>query len=67
MVGEIIYSDNFISQLDELAKVLYLQKYFSFIEDVDFYIDKIYYFVNSNISLCQTMHQRNSKDLVKNI
>ncbi|MGS0748357.1 hypothetical protein [Halpernia sp. GG3] len=48
MVGEIIYTDNFISQLDELAKVLYFQKYFSFIEDIDFYIDKIYHFVNSN-------------------
>lgn len=49
MVGEIIYSHNFISQLDDLAKILYFKKYFSFIEDVDSYIEKIYDFIDSNI------------------
>ncbi|SFI06145.1 hypothetical protein [Halpernia frigidisoli] len=49
MVGKIIYSDNFISQLDELSKILYTKKYFSFIEDVDFYIDKIYDYLDFNI------------------
>ena len=49
MVGEIIYSPQFLSELDLLAKVLYQQKYFSFIEDVDAYIDKIYDFIESNI------------------
>ncbi len=42
MVGKIIYSDAFISQLDELSRILFIKKYFSFIENVDFYIDKIY-------------------------
>ena len=49
MVGEIIYSPQFLSELDLLAKVLYQQKYFSFIEDVDANIDKIYDFIESNI------------------
>ena len=49
MVGEIIYSPLFIDELDELAKVLYQQKYFSFVEDVDVYIDKIYDFVENNV------------------
>ncbi|SFC16543.1 hypothetical protein [Kaistella jeonii] len=49
MVGEIIYSPFFISELDDLAKVLYQQKYFSFVEDVDVYIDKIYEFIKGNI------------------
>lgn len=49
MVGEIIYSALFISQLDELAKVLYGEKYFSYIEDVDHYIEKIYDFIDENI------------------
>ena len=49
MVGEIIYSPQFLSELDLLAKVLYQQKYFSFIEDVDAYIDKIYDFIECNI------------------
>lgn len=49
MVGEIIYSTLFVSELDDLAKVLYQRKYFSFVEDVDFYIDKIYNFIEGNI------------------
>lgn len=49
MVGKIVYSSLFISQLDDLAKVLYSQKYFGFIEDVDHYIDKIYDFITNNI------------------
>ena len=50
MVGKIIYSPLFISELDDLAKVLYQQKYFSFVEDVDVYIDKIYDFIEGNIA-----------------
>lgn len=49
MVGEIIYSTLFVSELDDLAKVLYQRKYFSFVEDVDVYIDKIYDFVENNV------------------
>ncbi len=49
MVGEIIYSTLFVSELDDLGKVLYQQIYFSFVEDVDHYIDKIYDFVEHNI------------------
>ena len=49
MVGKIIYSPLFLSQLDDLAKVLYQKEYFGFIEDVDYYIDKIYDFIESNI------------------
>ena len=49
MVGEIIYSPLFIEELDELAMVLYQKKYFSFVEDVDVYIDKIYDFVDCTI------------------
>ena len=49
MVGEIIYSPLFIEELDELAMVLYQKKYFSFLEDVDVYIDKIYDFVDCTI------------------
>ena len=49
MVGKIIYSPLFIDELDDLSKVLYENKYFSFVEDVDIYIDKIYDFIESNI------------------
>ena len=49
MVGKIIYSTLFISELDDLAKVLYQRKYFSFVEDVDVYIGKIYDFIEGNI------------------
>ncbi|WP_027376408.1 hypothetical protein [Kaistella palustris] len=49
MVGEINYSPLFVDELDGLAQVLYQQKYFSFVEDVDVYIDKIYDFIEGNI------------------
>ena len=49
MVGKIIYTPLFVSELDDLAKVLYQRKYFSFVEDVDVYIDKIYDFVENNV------------------
>ncbi len=49
MVGEIIYAKPFIAQLDHLAKILYLKKYFSYLKDIDTYIDKIYDFIESNI------------------
>ena len=49
MVGEIIYSTLFVSELDDLAKVLYQRKYFSYLKDVDHYIDKIYDFIERNI------------------
>lgn len=44
-----MYSSLFISELDNLAKVLYQDKYFNFIEDVDAYIDKIYDFIETKI------------------
>lgn len=40
MVGKIIYSSQFVRQLDELAQTFYKVKYFGFIEDVDLYIGK---------------------------
>lgn len=49
MVGEIIFSNIFITQLDDLAIVLYRKNYFSFIEDIDNYIDKVYDFLILNI------------------
>lgn len=49
MVGKVIYSSLFIIQLDDLAQILYKKKYFSFIDDVDEYIDKIYDFVENNV------------------
>lgn len=49
MVGEINYSTTFITQLDHLSKILYIKQYFSYLEDIDNYIDKIYDFVESNI------------------
>lgn len=50
MVGEIIYTPKFISQLDSLGRVLCRKEYFSFIEDVDHYSDKIYDFNPKNIN-----------------
>ncbi len=61
MVGKIIYSPLFLSQLDDLAKVLYQKEYFGFIEDVDHYIDKIYDYIESNI------HYPNSKNFPRKI
>ncbi|QOW09624.1 hypothetical protein Q73A0000_04205 [Kaistella flava (ex Peng et al. 2021)] len=49
MVGQIIYSAYFISQLDHLAKILYIKQYFSYLEDVDNYIDEIYDVIENNI------------------
>lgn len=51
MVGEIkiIYSKNFVDQLDDLTKILYKHNYFGFIEDADSYVDKIYHYVDNNI------------------
>jgi len=51
MVGkiEVVYSENFRNYLDELTQILYRKNYFGFIEDADFYIDKIYDYINNNI------------------
>ena len=49
MVGKIIYSPHFVNELDDLAKILYQNKYFSFVDDVDMYIDKIYYFLERSM------------------
>lgn len=49
MVGQIIYSAYFISQLDHLAKILYIKQYFSYLEDVDNYIDEMYDVIENNI------------------
>jgi organic radical activating enzyme len=70
MVGKIIYSPLFIAELDDLAKVLYRQKYFSFLEDVDIYIDKIYDFIESNIEYpisknSPESHQKFGKNFIK--
>ena len=50
MVGQIVFSLSSISQLDELAEALHQRHYFSFIEDVDAYINKIYNFINATIT-----------------
>lgn len=44
-----MFSPLFVSELDNLAKALYQDKYFSFVEDVDAYIGKIYDFIESKI------------------
>lgn len=44
-----MFSPLFVSELDNLAKALYQDKYFSFVEDVDAYIDKIYDFIETKI------------------
>lgn len=44
-----MFSPLFVSELDNLAKALYQDKYFSFVEDVDGYIDKIYDFIETKI------------------
>ncbi|WP_373708637.1 hypothetical protein [Kaistella sp.] len=44
-----MFSPLFVSELDNLAKTLYQDKYFSFVEDVDGYIDKIYDFIETKI------------------
>lgn len=51
MVGkiEIIYSEEFIVFLDELTKTLYDLGYFGFVEDAEFYVEKIYDFISANI------------------
>jgi hypothetical protein len=51
MVGKIklIYSKEFVYYLDELVRILYKKEYFGFIESADFYVSKIYDFVDENI------------------
>ena len=51
MVGEIkiIYSKDFVDDLDDITKILYKYDYFGFIEDADFYVDKIYHYLEKNI------------------
>jgi hypothetical protein len=46
---KIIYTRQFIEYLDNLARVLYSKEYFGFIESAEFYIDRIYDFVDENI------------------
>jgi hypothetical protein len=46
----IVYSKNFIEYLDDLVKILYFKEYFGFIESADMYTDKIYDFIEINIS-----------------
>ncbi|MFC6268570.1 hypothetical protein [Frigoriflavimonas asaccharolytica] len=49
MVGKITFTSRFIQQLDYLQQALYQEKYFSSIENVDVYIDKIYDYIEENI------------------
>jgi hypothetical protein len=51
MVGKIIliYSKEFVIYLDDLVRILYKKEYFGFIESADFYVSKIYDFVEENI------------------
>ncbi|MGA9212574.1 hypothetical protein [Kaistella sp.] len=48
-MAKIIYTTFFISQLDYLTKILYIKQYFSYLEDVDNYIDEVYDVIESNI------------------
>lgn len=50
MVGQIVFSASSVAQLDELAQTLYDKKYFSFLIDIDVYINEIYEIINLKIT-----------------
>ncbi len=66
MVGKIkiTFSAEFIDYLDQLIKILYKKEYFGFIESSDFYVSKIYDFVEENI---QTFPARKTPSQLQNL
>lgn len=46
---KIIYTRDFIEYLDNLIQILCKKEYFGFIESADFYISKIYDFIEESI------------------
>ena len=46
----IIYSDEFHQAIEELVEILFAKKYFGFIIDCQSYADKIYDFVDFNVT-----------------
>ena len=63
-----MFSPLFVSELDNLAKALYQDKYFSFVEDVDAYIGKIYDFIETKIDyLISKNSPQNFQRYVRNI
>lgn len=53
MVGEIavLYSSDFVDNLDNLVHTLYRENYFGFINDAQDYVMRIYDFIDSQIHL----------------
>ena len=50
MVGKIvIFSEEVSDQLDAIAEILYKNHYFGFVEDADFYVEKIHNYIYDNI------------------
>ena len=47
---KIAYSEEFLESTDDLIYILYSKNYFSFIEDAENYVDKIYDFIRENIA-----------------
>lgn len=52
MVGKIniVYTFRFVDNLDNLSRILFKKECFGFIESAEFYIDKIYDFIETNVS-----------------
>jgi len=46
----IIYSEEFHDSIEELIKILFVKEYFGFEIDCEFYAEKIYDFIDGNIS-----------------
>lgn len=47
----IIFSEEFHQSIEKLVEILFFKKYFGFKTDCQLYADKIYDFIESNISL----------------
>lgn len=48
---EIVYTKNFIHDLDEIAAILYNRKYYSYFEDIETYLFFIYNSIENGILL----------------
>lgn len=46
----IIYSQKFHQSIEKLVEILFVKQYFSFIDDCQVYVSKIYDFIDDNIS-----------------
>lgn len=45
----VIFSEEVSDKLEEIAEILYKNHYFGFIEDTDFYVEKIHNYVYDNV------------------